>query len=46
MLLLCAALLFAVYFTQLELPWVSFLAGVDFAQGFGITRPEPLQGLA
>lgn len=27
-LLLCALLLFAVYFTQLELPWVSFLAGV------------------
>jgi EAL domain-containing protein (putative c-di-GMP-specific phosphodiesterase class I) len=25
---LCALLLFAVYFTQLELPWVSFLAGV------------------
>jgi EAL domain-containing protein (putative c-di-GMP-specific phosphodiesterase class I)/PAS domain-containing protein len=25
---LCAALLFAVYFTRLELPWVSFLAGV------------------
>lgn len=25
---LCAMLLFAVYFTQLELPWVSFLAGV------------------
>jgi EAL domain-containing protein (putative c-di-GMP-specific phosphodiesterase class I)/PAS domain-containing protein len=27
-LVLCALLLFAVYFTQLELPWVSFLAGV------------------
>lgn len=25
---LCALLLFAVYFTRLELPWVSFLAGI------------------
>lgn len=25
---LCAALLFAVYFTRLDLPWVSFLAGI------------------
>lgn len=27
-LVLCAALLFAVYFTRLDLPWVSFLAGI------------------